>query len=108
MERFPGVFVSNMATTYWEQCNEIGGEAHPLCSADGVEAGLWRFTGSSRALEWRFAARETIFVIEGYATIEFADGSQLEVGPGDIASIPQGSETTWHIMTPFKEFRIRA
>ena len=108
MERFPGVFVSCMSTSYWEQDSGVGGETHPLCGADGVEAGLWRFTGASQTLEWKFSTRETILVIEGFATIEFADGSQLELGPGDIASIPEDSETTWHIMTPFKEFRITA
>jgi uncharacterized cupin superfamily protein len=108
MERLPGVFVSNISTSYWERDAGVGGESHSLCAADEVEAGLWRVTGTSRPLAWNFAARETILVIEGFATIEFADGSQLELGPGDIASIPEGAETTWHIMTPFKQFRITA
>jgi hypothetical protein len=41
MERFPGVFVSCMSTSYWEQDDDVGGETHPLCVADGVQAGLW-------------------------------------------------------------------
>jgi uncharacterized cupin superfamily protein len=36
--------------------------------------------------------------------IEVHDGPTLDLGPGDLASLPAGRETTWQITTPFKEF----
>jgi uncharacterized cupin superfamily protein len=42
-------------------------------------------------------------VLEGEVTIEIAGGPKLELKPGDLASLPAGLETTWHITPPFKE-----
>jgi uncharacterized cupin superfamily protein len=35
--------------------------------------------------------------------IEIQDGPTLELGPGDIASMPKGATTTWHPSPDFKE-----
>jgi uncharacterized cupin superfamily protein len=42
--------------------------------------------------------------LEGAARIEIDDGPVLELGAGDIASLPAGARTTWHLTTPFREF----
>jgi uncharacterized cupin superfamily protein len=47
--------------------------------------------------------RETIWILEGSARIEINDGPTLELSQGDMASIPKGAETLWHITAPFKE-----
>lgn len=36
--------------------------------------------------------------------IELAGGPTLDLKVGDIASMPKGAETTWHLTLPFKEF----
>jgi len=45
MEPHPGVFVSTVRTEEWEPDPEVpGSEMHELVHADGVWAGLTRFT----------------------------------------------------------------
>jgi uncharacterized cupin superfamily protein len=38
------------------------------------------------------------------ARIELIDGATLELEAGGVASVPAGTETTWHITAPFREF----
>ncbi len=40
--------------------------------------------------------------------IEIADGGTLDLGVGDVFSLPPGVETTWHITTSFKEMWVLA
>ena len=47
-------------------------------------------------------------MLEGEVTIEIAGGPTLELKPGDLASLPAGLATTWHITPPFKEFWVLA
>ena len=100
----PGLFVSDLATEEWEPDSEVGGEMHILCSGVGVEAGLSRFSEAVGPITWTIPRRETLMVLEGEARIEIAGGSTLHLKAGDIASLPEGAETTWHLKTPFKEF----
>ena len=76
---------------------------HILCSDVGVEGGLSRFHDASGPVVWRLPKRETLIVLEGGARIEIADGPMLELRAGDIASLPAGARTTWHLSLPFKE-----
>ncbi len=46
-------------------------------------------------------------VLEGRATIEW-DGGRIEVGPGDVCALEQGTETVWTVHeTILKGFRIQ-
>jgi uncharacterized cupin superfamily protein len=47
-------------------------------------------------------------VLEGAARIEIEGGPVLELAVGDLASLPAGARTTWHLTTPFKEFWVIA
>ncbi len=40
--------------------------------------------------------------------VELGDGDPLQLGVGDLFSLPPGVETTWHITTPFKEMWVLA
>ena len=106
MERHPGVFVSKVSTEEWEPDPEVGGEVHMLCEGVEVDAGLSRFRGvnGQQVVRYTPPAREVLLVLEGEVRIEIASGPTLELKPGDIASLPKGAETTWHLTTPFKEF----
>jgi uncharacterized cupin superfamily protein len=65
-----------------------------VATAPGVEVGVWSHTtGMSTDTE----ADEVFVVLSGRARIEFADGSALDVGPGDIGILPPGAATTWTI-----------
>ena len=81
---------------------------HVLCNADGTESGLSRFIEPTEPIRWTLPARETILILEGAARIEIDQGSVLELSAGDIASLPAGARTTWHLTTPFKEFWVIA
>jgi uncharacterized cupin superfamily protein len=65
-----------------------------LYEEGGREAGLWQITpGEVTDLE----AEESFLVIEGRATIEYADGRAFTVGPGDTHHFEGGEETTWKV-----------
>ena len=72
---------------------------------DTGERGVWEHTpGVSRDVE----ADELFVVVSGRATIEFADGQVLEVGPGDVAVLPEGARTVWRVHeTLRKVFQVR-
>jgi hypothetical protein len=105
MEVQPGFFVSSVSTDAWEPDLEVGGRMHVLCSGVGIEAGLSWFDGDSDpVVRWTLPTRETVMILEGRATIEVAGGPTLELKTGDIASMPKGAQTTWHLTLPFREF----
>ena len=103
MEIHPGVFVSNLATNEWTPDPEVGGEKHVLVEGDGAYAGLSRFLDVTVVGPWTLPVRETFLILEGAARIEIAGGPTLQLGVGDMASLPEGATTTWHLTRPFKE-----
>jgi len=104
MEPFPGVFVTSTSTDDWEPDPEVPGtEMHELVHADGVHAGMTRFTQADAPIPWTPEEREVALILEGSVRIEFEDGSSIALGPGDLFSIAPGVEMTWHITAPFKE-----
>jgi uncharacterized cupin superfamily protein len=59
-----------------------------------VERGVWQITpGVVTDVE----ADELFVVLTGRATIAFADGQILEVGPGSVAVLPEGAVTRWTV-----------
>jgi len=99
------VFVSSVDPEHWEPDPDVpGSEMHVLVRTEGLWAGLTRFRTADEPSRWTPPQRETIHVLEGEVTIEVAGGPALRLGPGDLASLPAGRETTWHITAPFKEF----
>ncbi len=109
MELQPGVFVSNVSTDDWEADEEVGGEVHVLCDAEGVQAGLSRMQRTpEKPIPFKSEMRETIIILEGSVRIEIAGGATLDLKQGDMASIPKGAETLWHVKAPFKEMWVLA
>jgi uncharacterized cupin superfamily protein len=105
MEMSDGVFVSNVAAQEYEADPDVPGtEVHVLYDTAGFSAGLSRATTAGDPIFWTIPTREVILVLKGAARIEIKNGPTLELGVGDIASLPAGAETTWHLTTPFKEF----
>ena len=105
MEVGPGVFTSRTSVEQWEPDTDPPGEVHVMCSADGVEAGLWRSVPgvTPEPVRWTLPGREVILVLAGTARIEIEGGPTLELAAGDMASMPGGAVTTWHLGVGFKE-----
>lgn len=110
MEPYAGVFVTKTSTEDdWVEDPEVPGSlVHDLVDADGIRAGLSRFTHVDGPVTWTPEQREVALILEGTVRIEFSDGGSLELGPGDLFSLPAGRETTWHVSTPFKEVWVLA
>jgi uncharacterized cupin superfamily protein len=103
------VFVSKVATGDWEPDPDVpGSEMHELVRRDGIWAGLTRFTATEGPVSWTPEQREVALILEGSVRIEIEGGDVLELGVGDLFSLPPGVETTWHVSTPFKEMWVLA
>jgi uncharacterized cupin superfamily protein len=109
MEIKPGMFVSRATTDEWEPDPDVPGSTmHELLHDGSVWAGMTRFEGAHEPATWTPEQREVLIVLEGGVRIEFEDGSDVTLGVGDLATIPAGMTTTWHVTTPFKEMWVLA
>src|SRR6187401_628090 len=102
MELHPGVFVSNVMTDQWRPDPEVGGEMHVLVEEETAYAGMSRFTRHAELRSWTLPKRETVLILEGSARIEIQGGPTLELNVGDMASLPKGAVTSWHMTLPFR------
>ena len=65
-----------------------------LPAPPGLEVGIWEHTvGTSTDVEFD----ETFVVISGRATIAAENGPTVEVGPGDVVTLAEGTVTTWTV-----------
>jgi uncharacterized cupin superfamily protein len=109
MEPHPGVFVSKASTDDWRSDPDVpGSQMHELVRADRLWAGLTRFATVDGPVPWTPERREVVMILEGSVRIEMAEGKPMELGVGDMLSLPPGVETTWHVTTPFKEMWVLA
>jgi uncharacterized cupin superfamily protein len=100
-----GVFMSRVATEDFAPDPDVAGtEQHVLYASDGPSAGMSRVTTEGAPITWTLPQREFLLVLEGTAQIKITDGPTLDLGPGDMATLPAGAETTWRVSVPFKEF----
>jgi quercetin dioxygenase-like cupin family protein len=53
-------------------------------------------------------ATQVLLVLEGEARIEIEGGPEVILKEGDMASLPKGAVTTWHLTLPFKELWVLA
>jgi uncharacterized cupin superfamily protein len=104
MEVRPGMHVARGSTTEWVSDPEVpGSEMHELVHEASMWAGMTRIDDAPESMRWTPEQREVFVVLEGSVRIEFPDGGDVTVAVGDIATIPAGMTTTWHVATPFKE-----
>jgi quercetin dioxygenase-like cupin family protein len=75
-----------------------------------MRAGLSRFTTAAdqQPPDWALPATQVLLVLEGEARVEIEDGPVLELKAGDMACLPKGAVTTWHLTLPFKEMWVLA
>jgi quercetin dioxygenase-like cupin family protein len=112
MEIHPGVFVTSTATQDWRPDPEVGGgaEEHVLFDTGAMRAGLTRFASNAdpEPPPWELSQTEVLLVLEGAARVEIEGGPTLDLQPGDMAALPKGAVTRWHLTLPFKELWVLA
>lgn len=65
-----------------------------LPSPPGLEVGIWEHSaGTSTDVE----VDEVFVVLSGRATITPDGGSPVDVGPGDVVTLAEGTATTWTV-----------
>jgi len=65
-----------------------------LTTVGGVEVGVWEMTpGTATDVE----ADEVFVVLSGSATVDFSDGTSLELGPGSTVRLHAGEQTRWTV-----------
>jgi len=100
-----GFYVSRVDSDDYEPDDEAGGLAHVMFEDGEAAAGLWK-PDPDPAVDYaglELPARETVVVLKGSVRIEVEDGPTLDLGPGDMASMPAGAVTTWHPSPDFEE-----
>jgi uncharacterized cupin superfamily protein len=102
------ILVSPVPEDGWEPDPDVGGEMNTLYRTGSVEAGLSRFREPVEPVRWTLPARETFYVLEGQARIEIEGQPTIEVRAGQMATVPAGAVTTWHLTTPFTDFYVLA
>ena len=71
-----------------------------LPAPPGLEVGIWEHTvGTSTDVE----VDEVFVVISGRATIAAEGHPPVEVGPGDVVTLAEGTATTWTIHEPLRK-----
>ena len=101
-----GVYVSRVDTDEFDADEEVGGFTHTLfedgerrrrgCGSRAPMSATGRRPGS-----FRHARRSSSS--SGSVRIEIEDGPTLDLGVGDMASMPKGAVTTWYPSADFKE-----
>ena len=104
MELHPGVFVSNVMTDQWRAATRRSVARCTSWSRTRPRyVGMSRFTRHAELRSWTLPERETVLILEGSARIEIQGGPTLELNVGDMASLPKGAVTSWHMTLPFRE-----
>ena len=105
------MYHSSIDTTDYVPFVEDGvtvGSVHWLSdgSQEPLVSGIWRAEPGEipEAFPYDYPLNETIQVLEGSVTIDFADGKQLVLKTGDVVAVAQGTKSTWSI-DPSSTFR---
>lgn len=46
--------------------------------------------------DWYYDTPETAYILEGEVTVKTPEG-EVEIGPGDLVTFPEGLKCTWHV-----------
>ncbi|MBU4214129.1 MAG: DUF861 domain-containing protein [Actinobacteria bacterium] len=63
---------------------------------DGTETGVWE-VGPGTFTATREGYHEVCQILSGRATLTHPDGTQVEIGAGDLLVTPAGWVGTWHV-----------
>ncbi|WP_426572158.1 cupin domain-containing protein [Aquihabitans sp. McL0605] len=71
-----------------------------LPAPPGLEVGIWEHSvGTSTDVE----ADEVFVVLSGRATIAADGAPPIEIGPGDVVTLAEGTATAWTVHEPLRK-----
>ena len=77
-----------------------------MYSATDSSAGLWECTPGGWHIESR-PNTEFVHILSGRVRMtDDADGSEREIGPGDLMVLPKGWSGRWEVLEPTKKFYV--
>jgi uncharacterized cupin superfamily protein len=103
MELHPGVYRSNVDSDEWRADPDVGGEVQVFVDRQDSNVGMSRYLVDPGPVSWTPSVRETLLVLEGSVRIDIEGGPSIDLRVGDVASLPEGTRTTWHVTPPFRE-----
>ncbi|HEX5018151.1 MAG TPA: cupin domain-containing protein [Actinomycetes bacterium] len=68
-----------------------------LYEGNGIQVGLWECTPGGWAIKDR-PDHETVQILSGRARLTNADGTAVELGAGDVLSLPKGWSGRWDVL----------
>ena len=86
-------------------------EAQPdAARLSGLKVHVWKeWQKNPSVTPWKYFEDETSYIIEGRAILTPEGGASVEVGKGDLVTIPCGTTCVWKIVEPIrKRYRIGA
>lgn len=63
--------------------------------------GLWDSTAGQ--FSWDYSWDESVYILEGEATVTTSDGQTLDVKAGDLTYFPKGIQTVWNVASYVKK-----
>ena len=74
---------------------------------NGIEVGVWECTPGG----WTIVDRpdhETVQILSGRARLTNADGTSVDLGPGDVLTLPKGWSGRWDILETVRKLFVIA
>jgi uncharacterized cupin superfamily protein len=105
----PTVKIADAHLEPWPLPNEWIIQANPEASGlvlsksvdSRIVRGVWGCTPGK--FRWQFTYDETLVVTKGRATVKVDSGTEVSIGPGDMAFFERGQWSTWTIHEPFRK-----
>ena len=73
----------------------------------GVQVGIWECTPGGWAIDDR-PDHETVQILAGRARLTGIDGPSVELGPGDVLTLPKGWSGRWDILETVRKLFVIA
>ncbi len=115
MSGIPKVTVANVELDAWTLPDEVITGGNPvakgkfLWQSDDKRLGNGVWSCEPGSFKWDYTWDETIYFIEGEATITDQDGKSVTYRGGDMFFVPTGTSTTWEVTKPVRKvFHLRS
>ena len=110
----PKISVADAALDDWTLPEEVITGGNPvargrfLWQSDDKRLGNGVWTCEPGSFRWDYTWDETIYFIEGEATITDQDGNSVTCRGGDMFFVSAGTRSTWEVTAPMRKvFRLR-